>query len=45
MLRRDPHPFRTWFALAVAGALILTGIAQALPEVWDACLLCLGARP
>jgi len=45
MPRRDPHPIRTWAALAVAGALILTGIAQGLPEVWDACLLCLGARP
>ena len=45
MPRRDPHPIRTWAALAVAGALILTGIAQGLPEGWDACLLCLGARP
>ena len=45
MPRRDPHPFRTWSALAVAGALILTCILQGLPEAVDACLLCLGVRP
>jgi len=45
MPRRDPHPFRTWSALAVAGALILAGILQGLPEAVDACLLCLGVRP
>ena len=44
MPRRDPHPFRTWSALIVAGALILTGILQGLPEAVDACLLYLGAR-
>lgn len=45
MSRRDPHPVRTWTALAVAGVLILFGIAQAFPEAWDACLVCLGVRP
>lgn len=45
MSRRDPHPFRTWSALAVAGAAIAFGILQGLPEAVDACLLCLGVRP
>jgi len=45
MSRRDPHPIRTWTALAVAAVAILAGILQGLPEAVDACLICLGVRP
>ena len=45
MPRRDPHPIRTWSALAVAGALWASCLASNLPGAMDAVATCLGVRP